>query len=198
MNEPRSVNDILRAIEAAQDDQVGRVSVDAIFDEIGHASFAPAVLVPALILVSPISGIPGFPTFGAIIIFLFAFQAVLGTDHLWLPEFIRRRHLPSEKVQKALDWLEKPANWIDERTETRLSFLAKRPWHRLTYLLMVLIAITIPALELLPLVTSAACTAISLMALGLMVRDGLLVLLGYLSIGAFAGLVIVLSQQIAA
>lgn len=196
MHEPRSVNDILTAISTARAENGPKVSVDEIFDEIGHASFAPAVLVPALILVSPISGIPGLPTIGATIIFLFAVQALVGADHLWLPKFIRRQKVSSEKVAKAVEWLQRPANWIDRRTEKRISILARPPWNRLAYLAMGLLAIVIPFLELLPMVTSVACTAISLMALGLMVRDGLLVLLGYVSIGGFIALVATLAQQI--
>nr|WP_319248717.1 exopolysaccharide biosynthesis protein [uncultured Celeribacter sp.] len=194
MPEPRSINDILTALNRACDGD--SVSVDQIFDEIGHRSFAPALLVPALLLVSPISGIPGVPTVGSIIIFFFAVQAIIGTDHLWLPGFIRKRNMPCSKLSKALIWLQKPADWIDERTERRLSVLARWPWHNLAYVAMIALAMIMPFLEILPMVTSVACFSISLLALGIMVRDGLLVLLGYLCIGAFGLLVLSLTRTV--
>ncbi|MFA5580644.1 MAG: exopolysaccharide biosynthesis protein [Paracoccaceae bacterium] len=62
---PETLTDILDAFSAAGEN--GQVTVRAVVDEIGDLSFAPALLVPALILISPLSGLPGLPTMGAII-----------------------------------------------------------------------------------------------------------------------------------
>lgn len=87
MQEPRSLSDILQALRNACSGST--VSIDDVLDEIGHRSFAPAILVPALLLVSPISGIPGLPTIGSIVILFFTLQALFGVESLWLPRFIR-------------------------------------------------------------------------------------------------------------
>lgn len=194
MANTRSLKDILSAIESACSEE--SVSVDEIFDEIGRNSFAPALLVPALLLVSPLSGIPGFPTVGSVVILLFAVQAILGVEHVWLPSIIRKRELPCRRVSKAVGWLAKPAHWIDARTERRLSIFARHPWQNVAYGAMILLALIMPFLEVLPMVTSVACFAISLLALGIMVKDGLLVVFGYLTIGAFGVLLLILTQQI--
>ncbi|WP_417250173.1 exopolysaccharide biosynthesis protein [Celeribacter sp.] len=188
MREPRSLNDILDALRNACSGST--VSIGDVLDEIGHRSFAPAILVPAVLLVSPVSGIPGLPTFGAILILVFTVQALIGADHIWVPRIIRSRNLPCSRVNKAVDWLERPVEWVDGHTEKRLSFLAQRPWSFVALSLTALLAITMPFLEILPMVTSLACFAISLLILGIMVRDGFLIVAGYLTIGVFAAIVL--------
>ncbi|AJE45017.1 exopolysaccharide biosynthesis protein [Celeribacter indicus] len=195
MPEIRTVNDILTALDHACSGDA--VTVDLILDEIGHSSFAPALLVPALLLVSPLSGIPGMPTVGSVIMLLFAIQAILGVDHLWLPGVIRRRQLPCGRVSNAVGWLRKPAEWIDRRTGRRIAVLARPPWNNLVYVTIVLLCMIIPFLELLPMVTSVACFAISLFMIGIMVRDGLLVLFGYATVAGFAVAVVLLTQKLA-
>jgi hypothetical protein len=89
------------------------VSVGDIVEEIGGDAFGPLLLVPALFLVTPVSGVPGMPTIGSLIISLIAVQIVLGRDSLWLPGFLTRREMKKDRLDKALSWLRKPAGWID-------------------------------------------------------------------------------------
>lgn len=194
MQEPRSLSDILQALRNACSGST--VSIDDVLDEIGHRSFAPAILVPALLLVSPISGIPGLPTIGSIVILFFTLQALFGVESLWLPRFIRSRHLSCDRVNKAVNWLERPVEWVDRKTERRLSFLAKRPWNYVGFVLTAILALIMPFLELLPMVTSVACFAISLLTLGIMVRDGVLVIAGYIAVGVFVGLLLTLTMTV--
>lgn len=194
MREPKSLEDVLVALRHACSGE--SVTIDDVLDEIGHRSFAPAILVPALILVSPISGIPGLPTIGSIIILIFTAQAIFGADHLWVPDFIRRRKLSCDRLNKAVDWLEPPVEWVDGHTRKRLSFLARRPWAFIAFTFIGALALIMPFLELLPMVTSIACFAISLMTLGMMVRDGFLIIAGYIAIALFATSVLTLSMSL--
>ena len=50
--------------------------------------------LPALILVSPLSGIPGAPSIGALIIVTVVVQALVGRQHLWLTS-----HAPNIRAQ---------------------------------------------------------------------------------------------------
>lgn len=180
---PETLTDILDAFSAAGEN--GQVTVRAVVDEIGDLSFAPALLVPALILISPLSGVPGLPTMGAIIMLLIEVQALMGRKHLWLPEFLMRRQISEARFQKAVGWLRRPVGWVDAQTRRRLVFLARKPASFVALGLCMLTTVIIPALELLPMVTTVGATAIALMSLGLMVRDGLFILLGYAVIGLF-------------
>ncbi|MGI3169600.1 exopolysaccharide biosynthesis protein [Pseudooceanicola sp. C21-150M6] len=185
--ELRRLTDILDAIQASADD--GVVSIRSILEEIGMRSFAPVILVPALILVSPLSGIFGLPTIGAIFIFLVTVQKLAGRSHVWLPDFLKRRQVKESKVDKAVSWLRKPCAWVDARTHRRLTLFTSRPANIVTLLTIMAITIVIPFLEVLPMVTSVFAGAISFFAIGLLARDGLFTLLGYIQTGLSASLV---------
>ena len=184
----RSLTDILDALkDAASSDTV---AIRDILEEIGVRSFAPIILVPALILVSPLSGIFGLPTIGATFMFLITLQKLMGRRHVWMPEFIKARKVKSEKVEKSVSWLRKPCAWIDNRTHKRLTVLVSRPANIVTLLTILSICVIIPFLEVLPMVTSVFAVAIAFFSVGLLARDGLFTLLGYLQVGASAALVI--------
>jgi hypothetical protein len=168
---------VIDAIRRAGDGE--EMSVADILGEIGDRSFATALLVPALILVSPVSGIPGVPTIGAIIVILIAGQWILRRRHLWLPDFVLRRAVSAEKMHKALDWFDRPAAFVDRHSHPRLRVLTTGPLRVVTLAAILLIAAAWPALELLPLVTSVGAFAVALLAFGLMTRDGLYVAGGY-------------------
>lgn len=184
----RSLTDILDALEEAATGPT--VAISDILEEIGDRSFAPIILVPALILVSPLSGIFGLPTIGAIFMLLVTLQKLLGRDHVWFPDFLKRRKVTSDRLSKAVSWLRRPVTWVDTQTHKRLTVLVSRPANIVTLLLIVCICIIIPFLEVLPMVTSIFALAISLFSIGLLARDGLFTLLGYTQVALSGGLVL--------
>lgn len=185
---PRNLTDILDALDEAASGPT--VAVRDILEETGRHSFAPTMLVPALILVSPLSGIFGLPTIGATFMLLVTLQKLIGRQHVWLPEFLKRRKITSKRLKKAVSWLRKPSAWVDSRTHSRLTLLVSRPANLVTLLTIVAICCLIPFLEVLPMVTSIFAGAISLFSIGLLARDGLFILLGYAQTALSAGTVI--------
>ncbi|MBY6155095.1 exopolysaccharide biosynthesis protein [Vannielia litorea] len=184
-HEIRSLSDVLEALDRLSEPET--VSIKDLLEEIGMRAFAPLVLIPALILVTPLSGIPGLPTIGATLIALVIVQKLMGRTHLWLPGWLTRRNVAGERLAGAVDWMRKPCRWIDDHSRKRLSPLVSRPANLITALVITLICVVIPFLELLPMVTSLFAVAISLLAIGLLVRDGLYTLLGYLWMGVAGG-----------
>ncbi len=179
-----SLSGVLSAIrKAARNDSL---SVEDVLVEIGDRSFATALLVPALVLVSPVSGIPGTPTIGALIVILIVSQWIIGRDHLWLPGFIMRRRVKSERMHRALAWFDRPAAFIDRNTYSRLTLLTSGPLAVIPLLTVLVIAATWPLLELLPFVTTIGAFAVSLFAFGLMTKDGAYIVLGYAFVGGLA------------
>jgi len=187
MTPPASLGELLERLHPAPD--VTRISLGDILRGIGSQSFAPVLLVPALLLISPLSAIPGFPTLGALIVITVTAQWLVGRRHLWLPEFVMSRSLSTERLSSALGYLEKPAAWIDRRSRDRLQWFVLPPVSLVAKLCIIAIALTWPVLELLPMVTSIGAGAVALFAFGLMVRDGIFVVLGFAFIGLIAGLV---------
>lgn len=174
---PHPVSEVLDRLEAAGAGET--VSVGDIVERMGARSFAPLLLVPALIMVSPISSIPGTPTLSATIIALIAAQMLIGRRTLWLPRFLRERRLSRARMERAIAFLRRPVGWIEPRMRPRLVFLADGRGVHVALLVCLGITLVMPMMEFLPLLASIAAVAISLIAAGLLARDGILVIAGY-------------------
>ena len=182
--DPASLTELLDALRPAPG--ADRITVAEILRRFGGRSFAPVILVPALILVSPLSAIPGSPTLGMLIIVTVTVQALLGRRHLWLPQVLMRRSVPAHRMARAVAWLERPVAWVDRHTRDRLHLLTVAPLDRIALLAILCTALPWPLLEPLPMVTSIGAFGVSMLALGMMVRDGLYIVLGYAFIGGLA------------
>lgn len=178
-DDPQSVGDILDKLGelAGRQDEV---SIGDVVEQLGGRSFAPFLLVPALIEMSPVGGIPGVPTFLALIIVLAAGQMLIGRTHLWLPGFIERRSVSADKLCKATGKLRGIAGFLDRWFHNRLPALTRGPAPRIVAALVIVLACTVAPLELLPFASTAPMAAIAAFGLALLVRDGLLIIIAAL------------------
>ena len=149
MSAPRTLGEILDAIEPDPED-VKAVSVADVLNEVGDRSFAPMVLVVSVLLVSPLSAVPGTPTIGAMMIILIASQWLAGRRYLWLPDVILRRAVSAARLSRAISWLKPWAAWFDRNSRGRLKVLTLPPMTLLAKIMIVAVALTWPVLELLP------------------------------------------------
>jgi hypothetical protein len=184
--EVHSACDIVAALRKLADRR-DKVKISDAIEAMGERSFGPFLLLPAMIELSPIGGIPGVPTFLALIIAITAFQLLLGRNHLWLPGFLANRSRKSADIRKAADKLEGIAAWLDRWFHGRLPRFTSKPFQRIAAGLVILLTLTVPPLELLPFASSAPMAAIAAFGLALLVGDGLLMLIAAgLSLGAIA------------
>ncbi len=156
----------------------GRTSTSDVLEAFGTAGVAPVLAVPALLVMSPLSGIPLFSSFCGIVMIVIALQGMLGRTELWLPGFIRNRSLPEKRTHDAAKTLRRVAGWLDRATRQRFSFLVRDPLSRLLYLCCALFAAAIPFLELVPLSSSIVGTGVALISIGILARDGLFAFIG--------------------
>jgi len=145
---------------------------------IGPASRTILLMAPALIVVTPLSAIPGLPSLCGIAIVLFSLQCLAGRRRLWLPAWIARREVPAVRLRAALDRLDGAAGLIDRVTRRRLGALARPPGNALPLAICFLCGAAMPFLELVPMTSSILGAAVFLFAAGMLARDGLLVLAG--------------------
>jgi hypothetical protein len=188
----QTLSHLLDVLEAAAQGEA--VSVQDILNKIGAQSMMPIVLAIALLLVSPLSGIPGVSTLSAIVILLVMGQALARRRQLWLPPFLRNRKIASRRLLKSVALMRRPAAWIDSHSRPRLRILTSGPLRWLTLIACTLVPMVWPFLELLPFVTSIGAGAVALMTFGLLTRDGLYVLCGYGVVGMMAGAIVWLVQ----
>ena len=157
------------------------VSLGAIMEVLGNRSFGPLLLLAGLITLAPLIGdIPGVPTIIGLFVFLMGVQLLLGFRHFWLPEWLLHRSVDKAKLHKALEWLKTPAGYIDRLLKPRLTLFVNGVSAYIIALLCIIIAMSMPALELIPFSANAAGAAFTIFGLSLIAKDGLLSLIAFI------------------
>lgn len=173
-----------------------RVSVDDILAAFGEASFLPALVLPALIVVSPLSAIFFLPTVMGLSIALVAVQMLSGRRQLWLPKVLRRQALAGERLAQATAWLAGPTAWLDRQTRQRLTVLFVWPLRMIPLLGCLVSGLMMPFLELVPLSSTVLGVAITLFAVALLARDGLFVIAGLMVMGIASIIPLVILERL--
>lgn len=188
MTEDKTITGLIgRVREVAQDQSV---TVARMTEALGRDSLPPNLMIPALAVVSPLSGVPFFSSICGMLIALISAQMLIGRSHVWLPAFLMRKTLSGRRVRGGLDWMARPARWLDRITAERLTFLVRRPMRWVTQGICLCCGLAMPFLELVPFTSSLMGVVVSLMAFGLLARDGLFTLLGFMAIGGLVVLVL--------
>lgn len=161
------------------------VTLEALLNSVGRRSFGPMILLPGLIVVAPIIGdIPGVPTIFAIVVLLTSIQLLMGAAYFWLPRWLLDRSMPRSRLLKALQWMHKPARFVDRFLHARLTWLVDNGASRyLIASMSLLVSLMLPVMEFIPFSATIGGAALVCFGLALVARDGLLVLLSMLFTG---------------
>lgn len=172
-HEPETVSDVLGELDelAAHNRDV---CIADVLDDFGKRSFGPFIMLPALLEMTPVGGIPGLPTFLALIIALTAAQLLMGREHVWMPGFIQHRAVSGRKLHKAVGKLRGVAGWLDKHSKRRLEFLTQGVWTKIAAAIVIALCCTVPPLEFLPFASTLPMLAIAMLGMALTVRDGAL------------------------
>ncbi|EAQ28198.1 hypothetical protein NAP1_11403 [Erythrobacter sp. NAP1] len=185
---PNSIADVVDGLDELANSE-DEVKIADVLDKFGARSFAPVMLVLALLEISPVGVIPGVPSFLAICVALIAVQMLVGRNHIWVPSWIAERSVSSAKMDKATTKLEGPAEKLDGVAKERLEILAQGPALKVAAAIIILLCLMVPPLEVLPWASAGPMLAISIICLAIMVRDGLAMLVAWiLAFGAVGGL----------
>lgn len=176
-NDNRPVRAIIARLE--QGAQADEVTLKNLLEACGMASFAPAIMVPALLVISPLSGVPLFSSFCGIIIAFIAAQMLLQRDHLYIPDIVTRQSVSGDKVRAGLVKMRRMADFLDRHThEGRLGRIVRRRGKLLPQALCLVAGAVMPLLEIIPFSSSIIGTAVLCHAVALLTRDGVFVLIG--------------------
>lgn len=175
-DDPTSIEQLLDQIrDYAQN--MTNVSVGEILEAGGERSFGPVVLVAGLITIAPLIGdIPGVPTILGLVVLLTLGQLLFQRHSIWLPSWISRRYVPQDKLLKALDWLHKPAGFLDRWTGPRLVFLVDGPGLYVMAIICMTVATAMPVMEVVPFSANGGGAALTTFGLAIVAPDGLLAL----------------------
>lgn len=161
-----------------------RVSVDDMLSTFGSASFVPLLILPALLVMSPLGGVPGLSSLFGIVIVLIAGQRLIGRKSIWLPGVIRKRSIRREKASEAMKKVLPVTRFVDRHSHERLQFLFREPFSIVLPLACVLAGAAMPLLELVPFASAFLGLAVMLIAYSMLCKDGLFALLALFPIAA--------------
>lgn len=157
-----------------------RASLGDITSSLGPAGLGGAILVPALIALSPATMVIGVTSVTGIAIAAIAAQIMLDASELWLPDRIKRISIRRSALVWLRDRLRAPFAAIERWSKPRLRFLMRSPFGHVPGAVTFMVGAAMPFLEFVPLSATVCGAAVTLMVLGLLLDDGAIVVAGFM------------------
>jgi hypothetical protein len=151
-----------------------RISLDDLTSTLGEKCFAGLIFLLAAPNMLPLP--PGCDIALSVPLAILSAQLVLGVRRPWLPAWLRRREVTTERFAKLVERLSPMTRRAEILLSRRLDVLTGLVGRRLLGLLCLALAVLL-GLPV-PLGNAVPGAAISLFALGLLARDGVAVLAG--------------------
>ena len=162
----------LRDRVSQEDETRKTVTVGDVVEAIGERGFGPVFLILSALILTPLGGVPGVPTFTAAIMTFAALHMLFGSDHIWTPRIIRRQNVPDRRLCAALDRLEPVAARMDRWFGQRMSMLAGKAARKVAAVFILALCATVPPLELVPFAGIIPMIGIFIFGLAITARDG--------------------------
>ena len=150
------------------------ISLDTLEDVAGSRLQGPMLLVPGLVAVSPLSGIPTVPSILGVIIALVCLQMIWGSEDVWIPKKLKGASLSAKRVTGAGGFLSKASAFLDSISANRLEWMTKGIGLRVAGIVCLMAALSMPVLEIVPFSATLAGGLVALFGLAITTRDGLL------------------------
>ncbi|MBB5744750.1 exopolysaccharide biosynthesis protein [Brevundimonas variabilis] len=165
--------DLARLLRRLADDGAGTgLTVAEIRDRLDERAYGLLVLILAIPCLVP--GLYGVPQVVGLAILILAFQLLLGREEPWLPRWFLNLRARAAWLEGMADFTEKRLGWLERLSRPRLKAFSVGPGERFAAIFMILATVTI----VLPMTNTIPSVALSLLAVGLIQRDGLFVLAG--------------------
>jgi hypothetical protein len=189
--EAKPLSRLLREIATPPE---GKITVEEIARRFGRRALGGVLFAFSIPNLLPLP--PGSSTVLGLPLVLAAPQLMIGSADLWLPRAVRVREIDRATLAKGFDRLLPKLEVIEKLLAPRLGWLFGPVGDRAIGLVCTLLALVlilpIPLGNLLP------AAAVALLALGLMQRDGIVLLMGYGAAAASAGVLVLSAHAVAA
>lgn len=159
-------------------DVVGRLSAESgpegltireVLDRLDERSFGLLIVILAIPCLVP--GLYGVPQVVGLVILLLAAQILIGRHEPWLPGAMLDRRISKGWLKTMADFADKRLRWTERVSRPRFKVLATGPGERLAAAFMIVATLTI----VIPFTNTVPSVALTLLAVGLIQRDGLFV-----------------------
>ncbi len=176
---------MLRAVRGDSE----RVTIADILDALDARAFGLATLIFSIPSIVPMP--PGVPTVVGVALFIVSIQMVIGRHELWLPGFLSKRSFSRPALVKAFEKIAPRLEAIEKIARPRLLALTGKMATVLIGLVVLFMAIIL-ILPLPPGGNFPPALACAVLGMGLVERDGVIVLFGLIaSIAATAAVSVV-------
>lgn len=153
-------------------------SVRDLFDAVSTRSYGPLLLIPSLILLTPLGGLPGLPAIAAFFTILVSAQLIAGRQHPWLPKWMLNLSFKRQRLLDSQGRLERWLGVLGKVFKPRFQSLVNPVTEKVVAGACILLAVAFLPLGFIPFAVAAPAAAICVLALGLTTRDGLLMAIG--------------------
>lgn len=168
-------------------DEAARLTVGDVVRAFGDRGLAAVMLLWSLINFIPLP--PGGTTITGFPLLILSMELALGRETLWLPRKVMASSVSRTTFRRSFGWLVPIVRVAENLSRPRLSWLVGQLSQSLIglvcFLLSVVLVLPIPLGNIAPAITMA------LLSLGVMQRDGVAVLLGWVSVAISVGLLAV-------
>lgn len=172
--QPRTSNLLLNAVRGEDE----RVTIGQILDALDARAFGLATLLFAIPSCVPMP--PGVPTVVGVALLIVSLQMVAGRKELWLPRFITRNGFSRSALIAGLERFVPFLRIIEQVARPRFLFMTGTAGTILVGILILVMAIVL-ILPLPPGGNFPPALACAILGLGMVERDGLIILLGALA-----------------
>jgi hypothetical protein len=186
--EPQQLCEVIDRAEAKTDGE--SVRVGDLVKVYRRWSYGPLLMIVALVSLFPlIGGLPFVTMITGALVILIAAQMPFRKYPL-MPNWLINLSLPRDKFVRFLHWARPRSAWLDRLVHPRLVFLTEKPWLYLVALQIVFLGLLFFPLDYIPFAVAGPASVVLVSALGLTVRDGVMILLGFVLTALPVGLVI--------
>ncbi|WP_417451599.1 exopolysaccharide biosynthesis protein [Kordiimonas sp.] len=174
MTENHALTGTLETIREETDGD--EISVDALVEALNSRGYGPLLIGPALITILPTGAIPGMPDVCALIIILVSLQILFGRTHPWIPARLARFSFSRDKFLHALEKAKPYTGKVDKVIYPRLTYLADNRFEPAIAVVSIVLSVCIMIMGFIPFLAALPASGILFLGLGLVGRDGLMLL----------------------
>lgn len=160
--------------EALPEGEEKKITLAELIDALDERAFGLGILILALPCAIPF--LYGIPQIVALPMLALAAQLAAGREHPWLPKALGERQISVKGLKNVVDRARKTIGFVENLSAPRLTFLSDGVGARVIGALMLIPAASI--LVPLPMTNTPPGIGVAVAAVGLLQRDGFLILLG--------------------
>lgn len=144
--------------------------------------FGALLVIPSLITILPTGAIPMVPAVCGLIIAFSSVQIIFGRRSPWLPKKLNDITIPKERLVNGINLVLPATQVIDRYVYRRFSLLINPVSEKLTACICLIFSLIMISIGFIPMLPATVALPIFIFGLGLIVRDGLIISLGFLTI----------------